>query len=45
MDSDEALDKYILIALCFNSENTVKPVLSGPVLNGRPVLSGQMSKS
>ena len=25
--------------------STVKPVLSGPVLNGRPVLSGQMSKS
>ena len=28
-----------------DSSTTVKPVLSGPVLNERPVLSGQMSKS
>ena len=28
-----------------SNDTTVKPVLSGPVLNGRPVLSGQMSKS
>ena len=25
--------------------NTVKPVLSGPVLNGHPLLSGQLQKS
>ena len=27
------------------SITTVKPVLSGPVLNGRPLLSGQLQKS
>ena len=26
-------------------DSTVEPVLSGPVLNGDPVLSGQLSKS
>ena len=28
-----------------NATTTVKPVLSGPVLNGHPLLSGQLQKS
>ena len=28
-----------------HKENTVEPVLSGPVLSGHPLLSGQLSKS
>ena len=31
-----------LIIYSFTRQHTVKPVLSGPVLNGHPLLSGQL---
>ena len=36
---------FLLSGLLIITYNTVKPVLSGPVLNGHPLLSGQLQKS
>ena len=34
--------KSMVPFLLYSVSNTVKPVLSGPVLNGHPLLSGQL---